>query len=133
MGFALAKAVCSKGWIGLDSGSGGGELPFRPCFGDDDSVVTVVVAVRGLSPDIVDIAAADEAGNFPVNSNFQILDFRSSNSSHTVDGAVVDNVDSVPSCLYFSMSGLIRSVASDPAKAEVVRLPDKLEGRYGRD
>ena len=66
---------------------------FLLCFGDDDIVVTVVVAVLGLSID--DMAAADEVGSLPVSSSFLMRDFRSSSSSHTVDGAVVDIVDSV--------------------------------------
>jgi hypothetical protein len=63
------------------------------CFGEDDVVVAAVVAVFGRS-DVV-MAAADDGGSFPVNSSFRIRDFRSSNSSHTVDGAVVEMVDSV--------------------------------------
>lgn len=59
----------------------------------------VVVAVGGLSPDACDTAAPDVAGSFPVSSSFRIRDFRSSNSSQTVDGAVVDVVDSVPSAI----------------------------------
>ena len=109
IGFAFSSAEWSKGRIWLIalfcSGSGGGVVAFRPCFGDDDMVVTVVVAVRGLSPDACcDIAAADDVGNFPVSSNLRILDFRSSSSSQTVEGAVVDKVDSVPSNRDFSAS-----------------------------
>jgi len=69
----------------------------RPCFGDEDIVVTVVVAVRGRSPEADEIAAPDDGGNFPVNSSLRIRDFMSSSSSQTVDGAVVETVDSVPS------------------------------------
>ena len=65
-------------------------------FGDEDMVVAAVVAVRGRSA--VDIAAAEETGNLPVNSNLRIRDFKSSNSSQTVEGAVVDIVDSVALC-----------------------------------
>src|SRR5271163_3498385 len=75
----------------------GGEVLALACFGDADIVVAFVVAVRGLSPVAEDIAAADEEGNFPVNSSFLMRDFRSSSSSQTVDGAVVDMVDSVVS------------------------------------
>ena len=57
----------------------------------------MVVAVLGLSPVAFEIAAPDDVGIFPVSSIFFILDFKSSNSSHSVVGAVVDNVDSVPS------------------------------------
>jgi hypothetical protein len=70
---------------------------FPDLFGDEDIVVTVVVAVGGLSSDSLETAAAEVDGNFPVSSNRWIRDFRSSSSSQTVDGAVVDAVDSVPS------------------------------------
>ena len=77
-------------------------------------VVTVVVAVRGRSPENDDMAAADEGGNLPVRSSVRIRDFRSSSSSQTVDGAVVDNVDSVPSSRALSASNRARSVRSAP-------------------
>lgn len=80
------------------SESADGMLVLRACLGDDDMVVIVVVAVRGLSAETVEMAAWEDVGSFPVSSSFRIRDFRSSNSSQTVDGAVVDNVDSVPSC-----------------------------------
>jgi len=83
----------------------GGEVLALACFGDVDMVVAFVVAVRGLSPVAEDIAAAEEEGNFPVSSSFLIRDFRSSSSSQTVDGAVVDIVDSVASrARYFGRS-----------------------------
>lgn len=66
-------------------------------FGEEDIVVAVVFAVCGLSSDIRDTAAADVGGIFPVSSRRCIRDFMSSNSSQTVDGAVVDVVDAVPS------------------------------------
>ena len=66
------------------------------CFGDDDIVVMVVVAVGGRSFNAFDIAAFDEFGSAPVSSSLRSLDFSSSSSSQTVDGAVVDTVDSVP-------------------------------------
>ena len=74
-----------------------GEIPVLVSLGDADIVVALVVAVRGLSPVAVaeDIAAAEDEGNFPVNSSFFIRDFKSSSSSQTVEGAVVDMVDSV--------------------------------------
>ncbi len=75
----------------------GEEVDFFPCFGEDDIVVTVVVAVRGRSRVALDTAAADELGSCPVSSSLRILDLRSSNSSQTVEGAVVESVDSVPS------------------------------------
>ena len=71
--------------------------PAGLCFGDDDKVVAWVVAVLGRSWELF-IAAADEDGILPVSSSFLILDFRSSSSSHTVDGAVVEMVDSVVVC-----------------------------------
>ena len=108
------------------SESGDGVFAFRSCFGDDDKVVTVVVAVRGRSADAFDIAAADEEGNFPVSSSLRIRDLRSSSSSHTVDGAVVDKVDSVPSNRARSPSSLELSVASGGA---FVRLAERLDGR----
>lgn len=72
----------------------GETLWFWSRLGEEDIVVIVVVAVRGRSVMLV-IAALDELGNFPISSNFFILDFRSSNSSHTVEGAVVETVEAV--------------------------------------
>ena len=68
-----------------------------PRFGDADIVVALVVAVGGRSSDARDMAAPEVGGIFPVSSNRWIRDLRSSNSSHTVDGAAVDAEDSVPS------------------------------------
>ena len=68
----------------------------RARFGDEDIVVTVVVAVRGLSMDEV-IALLDELGITPVISSLLIRDLISSSSSQTVEGAVVETEDSVPS------------------------------------
>lgn len=79
------------------------ELPASVCWpaadflGETDMVVTVVVAVGGLSSEDLISAAAEVGGSFPVNSRRWIRDFRSSSSSQTVDGALVDVVDSVPS------------------------------------
>ncbi len=75
--------------------SGGEEFSRAPRFGEDETVVRVVVAVGGLSADVCEMAAPDEGGNLPVNSNFLIRDFRSSNSSHTVEVAVVEEVEFV--------------------------------------
>ena len=73
-----------------------GDMLFpRSRFGEDDTVVTVVVAVAGRSFDARDTAAPDVVGNFPVNSSLCMRDFRSSNSSHTVECAVEDTLDSV--------------------------------------
>lgn len=60
-------------------------------------VVTVVVAVGGRSFEAREMAAPDVAGSLPVSSSLCMRDFRSSSSSQTVDAAVVDTVDSVPS------------------------------------
>ena len=65
-------------------------------LGDEDMVVMVVVAVGGRSFRAFDMAAFDDFGKIPVSSSFRSLDFRSSSSSQTVDGAVVETVDSVP-------------------------------------
>ena len=59
--------------------------------------MTVVVAVRGRSPEPFETAWPDVAGSFPVNSNFFIRDLSSSSSSQTVDGAVFEFTESVPS------------------------------------
>ncbi len=101
-GFDLAKAECRSGCIlstprPLTVDASGETVLSRLCFGDDDTVVTVVVAVRGRSPKTLAIAAPEDGGIFPVSSSLRILDFMSSSSSHTVEGAVVDTVDSVPS------------------------------------
>jgi hypothetical protein len=72
-------------------------LPFSTRLGDEDMVVAVVVAVGGRSSDNLDTAAPEVDGSLPVSSSRCILDLRSSSSSHTVEGAVFDKVDSVPS------------------------------------
>ena len=56
-------------------------------------VVAVVVAVGGRSP-LGRMVWPDVGGRRPVSSNFLILLFKSSSSSHTVLGAVVDIVPS---------------------------------------
>ncbi len=101
-GFDLARAECRSGCMlstprPLTVDASGDTGLSRLCFGDDDTVVTVVVAVRGLSPKTPAIAAPEDWGILPVSSSLRILDFMSSSSSHTVEGAVVDTVDSVPS------------------------------------
>jgi hypothetical protein len=70
----------------------GGLLGFR---GEEEMVVMVVVAVRGRSPEEEEAPPPPvlEAGMCPVTSRRRILDFKSSNSSHTEDAAVVDTVD----------------------------------------
>lgn len=105
---ALASADCKRGWTGLTgavSDSADGPLSLRRWLGDEDRVVAVVAAVRGRSPpefDTEDIAACDDGGSLPVSSSLRIRDLRSSSSSQTVDGALVDKVDSVPSWRVFS-------------------------------
>ena len=96
------KEACRSGWRFAISGAltveASGEILFMwRRFGDRELVVIVVVAVGGRSRTVLDIAAFDEAGNIPVISSLRILDFMSSSSSQTVEGAVVDTVDSVPS------------------------------------
>ena len=66
-------------------------VPILLCLGELDMVVAAVVAVLGRSA--VDIAAAEEGGNFPVSSNLRMRDLRSSSSSQTVEGALVEIVD----------------------------------------
>lgn len=60
-------------------------------------MVTVVVAVRGRSPEPLDTAAPDVAGIFPESSIRRIRDFNSSSSSQTEAGAPVESTESVPS------------------------------------
>ena len=70
------------------------EPDLKGYFGEDDMVVTVVVAVRGLSPEPLDMAPPDEGC-----SDSSILWIRllsSCNSSHTVDGAA-ETTDSATS------------------------------------
>lgn len=57
-------------------------------------VVGAVVAVRGRYSSGLPIAALEVGGNFPVSSSFLIRDFRSSSSSHTVEGAVFESMES---------------------------------------
>jgi hypothetical protein len=107
-GFDFARAELKSGWVSPGIGradSVGDKLLLRARFGEDDRVVTVVVAVGGRSLDAREIAAPDVAGNLPVSSSRCMRDLRSSNSSHTVDAAVVDTVDSVPSTARGSTSG----------------------------
>lgn len=68
----------------------------RSCFGDELIVVGAVVAVRGRSELVPPptTAALEVEGIFPVSSSFFIRDFRSSSSSHTVEGAVCESTES---------------------------------------
>ena len=69
---------------------------FRCCFGDDETVVTDVVAVRGRSEALA-TTAPEVVGIFPPNSILRILLFNSSNSSQTDAAGPVESRDSVPS------------------------------------
>lgn len=135
--FAFASAEWSKGctWLGAlaASVSSAGTLALRPCFGDDDNVVTVVVAVRGLSPEPLDMAVCEDGGSLPVSSSFLMRDFKSSSSSQTVEGAAVERVDSVPSSRARSKSGRGRSPTSEEETCLLLpRIVDRVEFRYGR-
>jgi hypothetical protein len=93
--FAFASALWRRGWEVVVGAKAEvlGEIPFALLRGDEETVVTVVVAVRGRSPEELDAFPADAGGIRPVTSNRRILDFKSSNSSHTEDAAVVEAVD----------------------------------------
>lgn len=104
IGFVLLSAECSKSVpsFGFDSESGdsmGDALRLRALFGDVDMVVLVVVAVGGLFSVALLTAADDVGGILPVSSSLCIRDLRLSNSSQTVEGAVVDAVELVPSSI----------------------------------
>lgn len=99
--FALASAEWRSGCILVVLGflivEASGELCSAFLrFGDDDILVMVVVAVCGRSFRTPDMAALEDLGSIPVSSSLRSRDFKLSNSSQTVDGAVVDTVDSVP-------------------------------------
>ena len=97
--FALEKAVCSRG-CNSDKSDVFPGCTLRTagclwcCVGEVDILVIVVDAVTGRSATELDMAALEDGGNFPVSSSFRILDRISSISSQTVDGAVVETVDS---------------------------------------
>lgn len=99
--FVLESADRSNGCVSrvndalLLASTGGAPAP-EPRFGDADMVVALVVAVGGRSSDVLDVVMAD-AAILPVSSSRWIRDFKSSNSSQTVDGAAVELDDSVPS------------------------------------
>ena len=80
-------------------------------LGENDPAVSVVSAVRGRSRYADEMAAFEVVGSAPpVNSIFRILAFRSSSSSQTVEGAVVDTVDAVPSSIADWNSGPLLDV-----------------------
>lgn len=129
---ALANADCRIGCTGLCSVSAAETLVLRRRLGEEDRVVMAVFAVRGLSLVGVYIAAEDEGGSFPVTSSFLIRSLRSSNSSQTVDGAVVDNVDSVPSGRDRSVSARGRPVTSEPDGCRLLLIVESPEWRLMR-
>lgn len=89
LSLVLLRAVRSRGWAesrGVEESWV--ELP--PRLGDAETVVALVVAVRGLSSD------GPAVDSFPLCSRRAILDLRSSTSSQT-DAAAVEEEDSVPS------------------------------------
>jgi hypothetical protein len=86
---------CCPGVPAVDSA--GESVTLRWCLGDDETVVTDVLAVLGLSADALATAAPEVVGIFPPSSILRILDFSSSNSSHTEAAGPVESRDSVPS------------------------------------
>lgn len=136
--FDFARAACNKGWASPAWAAASSTIDVlapRPLLGDVDIVVAVVVAVGGLSPVARETAAPEVAGGLPVNSSFRILDFRSSNSSHTVDGAVVDVVPSSVLSATAAGSGVISGSAILPTSGEElyirgVEKEDRFDWRY---
>ena len=90
-------------------------------LGEIERVVAAVVAVRGLS--LVVIAAAEDGGSLPVSSSLLILDLRSSSSDHTVEGAVVEIVDSVATW------SAPRDRSTYRLSETILLLPDRVGGR----
>lgn len=76
-------------------------LGLRCWFGEDEMVVIVVAAVCGRSAEPFDTAAPDVGGNLPVSSSLRIRDLILSSSSQTVEGAVLESPDSLPSASDF--------------------------------
>lgn len=113
----LVRAECRSGCIEVSSfvrfDAIGEKLV--PCvyLDDDDAVVAVVAAVRGRSATL-NAVAPDELGSTPVCSSCLILDFMSSNSSQTVEGAVVEIADSALSA---RADGIGRSWSNEPCLA----------------
>lgn len=129
---AFARAECSRVWIGFafaepPSSVSDVLLDFRVTLGDDEMVVTVVVAVRGRSADVLEMPEAFDGGNLPVSSSFRMRDLRSSSSSQTVDGAVVESVDSVPSSREDLSSALDPSRGSGDGPWRTVLAPERLD------
>ena len=59
---------CPSRWAEVVLAVSAGWEPAKGRFGDEDMVVTVVVAVGGRSSESLDMAAPDVAGIFPVSS-----------------------------------------------------------------
>ena len=130
--FALANADCRIGCAGFCSISAAEMLALRRCFGEEDKVVMAVFAVRGLSFVGVYIAAEDDEGSLPVSSSFLMRSLRSSSSSQTVDGAVMDNVDSLPSARDRSVSARGRPITSEFEVCRLLRIVESPEWRLLR-
>ncbi len=130
---ALRRGCASAGGGSVETRSSCDILLPRPLLGEEDKVVTVVVAVGGRSFEARDMAAPAVGGILPVNSSLCILDFKSSNSSHTVDGAVVETDDSVPSAARGVSGASCISVERETSGEELyVRgvVYDRLDCRY---
>jgi len=65
----------------------------------------VLPAVVGRCPDPFVCAVVEEVGSLPVSSRLLSRVFRVSSSSQTVEGAVVEAVDSVPPARDVRLSG----------------------------
>lgn len=99
---AFARASFSRGWTfcGVSApsvDSDGDSFVLRCCLGDEETVVTEVLAVLGRSAEAFATTAPEVVGILPPSSILRILDFRSSNSSHTEAAGPVESRDSVPS------------------------------------
>lgn len=68
-----------------------------------------------------------------MSSSLRMRDFKSSSSSQTVEGAVVDSVDSVPSARARSVSPRARSVTSEVDGWRLLRIVDSADWRCKRE
>ena len=100
-----AKASRSNGWTRLaveacvsTVASEGAGLGLRCWFGEEETVVADVFAVRGRSPEAWETTAPEVEGILPPSSILRIRVFSSSSSSHTEAAGPVEVWDSVPSC-----------------------------------
>jgi len=113
--FDLLSAECKSGCVAGEGDSFEcSDASFCSlCRGEDEMVVTVVVPVRGLSPEEPEKPDIPfDGGNFPENSSRFILDFKSSNSSHTVEAADVETTEpeSCPLAIVLSIAALSPSI-----------------------